>query len=201
MEDFLIQHHSKTALIKKNLSSDLIEKDLDKEVELTNEKLNKTSIERSTFGRGRGRSQINNVPLLNNQSTQNTFSRRLASNLTGNEKKFTFSQRLNTITNENSSSQIKTKSPELTNNNTNSFSSDSLSKVEEKQTNSPPLNDNKEMISPVNLNSKTRFVLRGHSTKIKEKSPNQTLITYNYNKPFLDEHVRIFLFKITNDFC
>lgn len=55
------------------------------------------------------------------------------------------------------------------------------------------------MISPPtfqDVNSKPRFVLRGHSTKNKEKSPittrNQTPITYTYSKPFTDEHVRIF---------
>jgi hypothetical protein len=169
MENFLVQHHSKIVLVRKNFSEDLIEKDL--------EKVNH-SIEHSNLGRGRGRLLVNN--------NQNTFSRRLASNSTDNEKKFTFSQRLNSIKNENSSSKIKTKSPELPNNHT-----DSLPK-----TISPTFNDTKESISPQNTNFKPHFVLRGHSTKAKDKNPNQTLINYIYNKPFIDEHVRIF--KTTN---
>lgn len=46
------------------------------------------------------------------------------------------------------------------------------------------------------INSKTRFVLRGHQTKDKEKLPvittNQILINYIYHKQFTDEHVWIF---------
>jgi len=152
MEDYLIQYHSTTIFINKNILLDL----------------NKSSIEHQNVGRGRGRSLINNLPLVNNQSNQNSFSRRLSSNLTTNDKKMTFSHRLNTTTNGNHSSQIKTKSPELTNNNNNtaSFSPD----------------DNQEPISP---QTKPRFVLRTHSNKSKEKP----LITYIYNKPFIDEHL------------
>lgn len=105
MEDYINQHHSNTAVVKKDF-------------QLTNgyELLSKS------FGRGRGRQQMNNVPLLNNQS--NSFSPRLASSLPVTEKKFTFSQRLNS------------------------------------------------------------------SAKVNENpSSNQTLITYKYNKPFIDEHL------------
>jgi hypothetical protein len=163
MENYFIQYHSTRIFINKNFSLDLNE---------------------SSIGRGRGRSLVNNVPLLNNQ---NTFSRRLPLNLSTNEKKFTFSHRLNTTINENSSSQIKRKSPELT----------FLPKTER---NSPsPPNDNQE---PISFQTKPRFVLRGHPTKSKEKP----LITYIYKKPFIDEHLCYLLgpgkrFIIEKDQC
>ncbi len=186
MEDYLIQHHSKTALVKKD-------------VQLTNGHanhsfLNKTTIERPSFGRGRGRQQVLDIPPLNNQSTPSTFSRRLAASVPINEKKFTFSQRLNSTQN---------RSSELTNNDANSESSDSFSsyflpQTERKQTNSPSSDDNREMTSPPSLNTKSRFVLREQSA---QKSPIQTLKIYNYNKPFIDEHVRLFSLEIENNLC
>jgi hypothetical protein len=187
MEDYLIQHHSKTALVKKD-------------VQLTNGHanhsfLNKTTIERPSFGRGRGRQQVLDIPPLNNQSTPSTFSRRLAASVPINEKKFTFSQRLNSTQN---------RSPELPNNGKNSESSGSFSsyflpQAERKQTNSPSFDDNREMTSPPNLNTKSRFVLREQPTQNKAKSPIQTLTIYNYNKPFMDEHVRLIF--IENNLC
>jgi hypothetical protein len=115
MEDYINQGHSKTAVIKKNFQP---------EPELTNgyeQSSSSLSAERPLFGRGHGRQQMTNVPLLNNQSI--------------------FSQRLNSLTN----SSVKL------------------------ETSSPPIDEN--------------------TTKIKEKSLNQTLIIYQYNKPFIDKHL------------
>lgn len=178
MEDYLIQHHSKTALIKKDFHQDI-------DQQINHLDLNKTSIERPPLGRGRGRSQINNNDNTSLTTNQKGFSRRLQLNSPNNERKFKFSNRLNSL-------PIKTKSPDLMNNDTNhtdSFSSSSLSKFDDKQIDSPPGNDDIETVSPSNTNSRPRYILREHSTKLKEKTSHQTLINYMYTKPFIDEHV------------
>jgi hypothetical protein len=130
MEDYINQHHSKTAVIKK---------DFQLEPELTNgyEQSSSSSLsaERSLFGRGRGRQPMTNISLLNNQSI---FSRRLASNVPVNERKFTFSHRLSSLTN-----------------------------------------------SPVKLETSSRPI----DENLTKKNSNETLITYQYDKPFIDKHL------------
>ena len=130
---------------------------------------------RPSFGRGRGRPQTNEIPLLNNSSSRSSFSRRLASDSPNAGRKFTFSQRLN-------STQTRTKPTEnLTTNSTNNetkqhderFSNDTnsfyLPELEEKRRKSPSIEEKKEITSPQYHNSKTRFVLHESSTKTKEK--------------------------------
>ena len=85
MENYLRQHHSRTAKILQNLPTNLLEK----ESKSTEKKI---SSERVLFGRGRGRSQMN-------QSNSNGFSRRLGPSLPTTEKKFLFSHRLNSTDN------------------------------------------------------------------------------------------------------
>ena len=129
MEDYINQHHAKTAVFKKDFQS---------EPELTNGYEQSSSLSRpsllsdhSLLGRGRGRLQTTNAPLTNNPSM---FSRRLVPNAPATERKFVFSQRLNSLMN-----------------------------------------------PPVKLDEST--------TKTKEKDPDQTLITYQYNKPFTAKHL------------
>ena len=122
-----------------------------------------------SFGRGRGREQINTAPSfskeslsssLNNPSSQrvlNTFSRRLASNfspsndqsssigsISTNERKFSFSKRLQSTTNKQFSHPVKAKStdtssistPDIMSNDTNYISDQFSPHIKSKSRNS-----------------------------------------------------------------
>ncbi|CAF3313561.1 unnamed protein product [Rotaria socialis] len=289
MENFIMENHRRTVLIKKNLSFDEIsslnkskifqiqdqlisnsnhdrqEKDLDNEVESStsqssstfaqqfksNEKdvyLNKSPSEYSnrigTFGRGRGKKQLNNVPpspslsskenlscLYNSTSPEISRKNQLSSldSLKANEKKIIFSQRLYSMKVEDTSQSTK---PKLVDNNTNTISeinnkeknhdvdkfsyhntsqlnnSSHSTKFEQQENNqyeihnhnSPSNNDSSGVKLPQNVssmcsdvNSKTRFVLRGYDTKSKEKSivrqRSQTPVNYIYKKQFTDQNL------------
>ncbi|CAF4053246.1 unnamed protein product [Rotaria magnacalcarata] len=248
-----------------NSNYDRQEKDLDNEVESSTSQssstfaqqfksneidvyLNKSPSEYSnriaTFGRGRGKKQLNNVPpspslsskenlscLYNSTSPEISRKNQLPSldSLKTNEKKIIFSQRLYSMKIEDTSQRTK---PKLVDNNTNTtseinnkekshvvdkFSYHSTSqlnnssystKFEQQENNqyeihnhnSPPNNDSSGVNSPQNVssmcsdvNSKTRFVLRGYDTKSKEKSivrqRSQTPVNYIYKKQFTDQHL------------
>jgi hypothetical protein len=166
MEEMIIKHHSNTAVIKKDFRQD---KELDREVELTNEKLPSESPVNISFGRGRGRQQFNQI-----SSSPNGFSRRLGSNdqssMQTNEKKFSFSHRLQPTTKSSADNSLNS-TPEIIS-----------TKNEQKQNHTSPSNE--DSISSES-SSKSRFVLRGYQTKTK------TPINYIYTKPFNDEQVII----------
>ena len=177
MEEMIIKHHSNTAVIKKDFRQD---KELDREVELTNTKYPSENPVNISLGRGRGRQQFNQI-----SSSPNGFSRRLGSNdqsssIQTNEKKFSFSHRLQSTTNEHNSPIIKRKSS--TDNSLNSTPEIISTKNEQKQN---PISSSNEDSKPSESSSKSRFVLREYQTKTK------TTINYIYTKPFTDEQVII----------
>ncbi|CAF0967945.1 unnamed protein product [Rotaria sordida] len=219
----------------------------------------------SLFGRSRGRNQLNKTPpspslsnnnsfsSFNNQSNlnnQNLYSnQQLLSNnsttttttTTSNQRKFQFSQRLNSRKNDLYSQEIKpitinnkTNPTSQINNNEKNFISDEIYHQNQNQSQSnssltsystniqldqnnqyhiddnnynnksPSNDDSSEIDSSENassvcadVDSKIRFVLRGHEKKTKEKSSvritNETLMNYVYKKEFNDQQLSYLL--------